>query len=367
MDVEYLKVGCIFSDEYLDFIKEMNRVNKSTQIFEVYGSTAENAFLTARSRYRLPQYERNSFERYVSAARDIKVEFNYTMNSSYIGSLKEIYDKRKLIKDYIKYLVDIGVATITVSLPMVAEFIREVDDKIGIEVSTIAHIDSIAQIQMWREKYGITKVCNNVMKNREIDFLCRVSGYCREQNIILTLIANEFCSIGSNNAINCAGGCIYRDHCYSLQSEGYTKDDLMKMNGYPMSICDESRKKTVTWLKSNFIRPEDMSLYNEIGINHFKITGRTATIDFMRKVVKAYMRQNWEGNLIELWSNISHLSKEVQENQSENTCFILNKSLDGFLDYWFQNRQQMCAKELCGTTCTYCNDYYNRNIQHKTD
>lgn len=364
LKVQYLKVGCIFSEEFLNFIREINSITEAAKIYEVYGSTTENAFLTARSVYRLPQYERNSFEKYIMDVRDMGLQFNYTMNSSYIGSLAEIYNKQVLIKDYIKYLLDIGVSTITVSLPIVAELIREVDDKIGIEVSTIAHIDSIAQIQMWHEKYAVTKICNNVMKNREIGFLRNAALICESKKIVFTVIANEFCSNGTNNAMDCAGGCIYRDHCYSLQSEGYTGEDMQKMQGYPMSICDESRKHPVVWLKSNFIRPEDMKLYNELGINHFKITGRTASFEFMKKIIKAYMEQNWDGDLVELWNNVGHFGKGTKSGQEENKSFIPNKSLEGFLKYWFQNECQICSQELCGETCGYCNSYYEKYIRN---
>lgn len=362
-DVQYLKIGCIFSQEFLDFVQEINNRRNTVKIYEVYGSTAENDFLTARSLYRLPTYDREHFEKYIMDIRDLGLQFNYTMNASYIGTLKEIYEKEKLIKNYIKYLVDIGVSTITVTLPIIAELIREVDDKIGIEVSTIAHLDSVAQIQMWYEKYAITKVCNNVMKNREIAFLKNAALFCKKKDIVLTLIANEFCSNGTNNVIDCAGGCIYRDHCYSLQSEGYTKEDMYKMNGYPMSICNESRKHPVVWLKSNFIRPEDMSLYNKVGINHFKITGRTASFSYMKKVVSAYAEQKWDGNLIELWHNVSYLSGDEKTEGKNDNIYISSKLLDGFLEYWFQNENHICSQELCGETCGYCNDYYKRIYQ----
>ena len=330
------------------------------KIYEVYGSTAENSFLTARSEYRLPDIDRKSFEKYIANIHEAGLQFNYTMNASYIGGLKEIYEKETLIKEYIKYLINIGVDTITVTLPIIAQFIREVDSHIGIEVSTIAHLDSVAQIQMWYEKYAVTKVCNNVMKNREIAFLRNAAKYCKKNKIVLTLIANEFCNNGTNTAVDCAGGCIYREHCYSLQSKGYTKEELKNMHGYPMTICSDSRRHPVVWLKSNFIRPEDMKLYNPLGINHFKITGRTASILYMKKVIRAYSEQSWDGSLVELWNNVTHLSQEIGIDNRGIFFSIQNKMLDGFLDYWFQNENHICSQELCGETCRYCNNYYEK-------
>lgn len=89
-DVQYLKIGCIFSQEFLDFVQEINNRRNTVKIYEVYGSTAENDFLTARSLYRLPTYDREHFEKYIMDIRDLGLQFNYTMNASYIGTLKEM-------------------------------------------------------------------------------------------------------------------------------------------------------------------------------------------------------------------------------------------------------------------------------------
>ena len=93
LNVQYLKVGCIFSKEFLEYIEKVNNSTEFVKIHEVYGSTIENSFLTARSKYRLPEYDRKKFEKYVMDIRNMGLQFNYTMNASYIGSLAEIYKR----------------------------------------------------------------------------------------------------------------------------------------------------------------------------------------------------------------------------------------------------------------------------------
>ena len=61
--------------------------------------------------------------------------------------------------------------TITVTFPLMAEYIRSIDKKIGIEISTIAHTDTVTQVAIWKERYDIRKVCGNLYKNREVAFL----------------------------------------------------------------------------------------------------------------------------------------------------------------------------------------------------
>ena len=241
-----------------------------------------------------------------------------------------------------------------------AEIIRRVSDKIGIEVSTIAHLDSLTQIKIWQELYGITKICIGLNKNRDINFLSAAARYCNEHDIVLTLLANEFCGNGitESDEIKGATGCIFRDHCYQLHSAGYQKETKLHKD-YPMGMCIASRKSKSVWLKMNYIRPEDIKRYNEIGIDRFKLTGRTGSTAHLQEIMRAYMKESYDGNLLGLWKHLETI-KEEKEESFRPQVYIDNKKLDGFVDYWFENRNHICANEICGETCKYCDLFIKR-------
>lgn len=284
----------------------------------------------------------------------------YTLNTSYLGNKEQIIKREEEIQEYISFLIEAGVKTITVSLPYMAEIIRRVSDKIGIEVSTIAHLDSLTQIKIWQELYGITKICIGLNKNRDINFLSAAARYCNEHDIVLTLLANEFCGNGitESDEIKGATGCIFRDHCYQLHSAGYQKETKLHKD-YPMGMCIASRKSKSVWLKMNYIRPEDIKRYNEIGIDHFKLTGRTGSTAHLQEIMRAYMKESYDGNLLGLWKHLETI-KEEKEESFRPQVYIDNKKLDGFVDYWFENRNHICANEICGETCKYCDLFIKR-------
>ena len=126
-----------------------------------------------------------------------------------------------------------------------------------------------------------------------------------------------------------------------------------------MQRCSDSRKTAVAWLKANFIRPEDMSLYNQIGINHFKLTGRTGTTEYIKNIVSAYLNQHYTGNLLALWKHLETIGNE-SDNTFEPDFFIANECLDGFLEFWFKNKNHLCSNEVCGETCLYCDNFFSR-------
>lgn len=358
--MSYLKIGCNFDTELITIANRINQRGMN-RITEFYGSRRESSFLSARPAFRLPDINRNDFLNYVAAVHDSGIQFNYTLNASYIGAKEQILQRKEDILEYIKFLCLAKVDTITVSLPIMAEFIRLVDSKVGIEVSTIAHIDAVSQVDIWKRKYGITKLCNSLSKNREIRFLKSLSSYCRNNDIVLTLIANEFCgnSIESNSDTSTVAPCIYRDHCYSLHSAGYSVSRELPSD-YPMGGCISSRSNEMAWLKLFFIRPEDMEKYNRIGIFHFKITGRTGSTDYLKSVLTAYAEGNYTGNLLNLWKHLETI-KTGNELSYKAKYYIPNKSLDGFIDMWFSNPEHVCANEVCGQTCKYCEIFFQKN------
>lgn len=359
----HLKIGSNFDFLLIDKIREINECHADCVIDELYGSRRESAELTARPAFRLPDIDRNAFREYIRQLSDSNILFNYTLNSSYLGSKDDIQRKESAILEYIRFLSDSGVAIITVTLPIIAEYIRFVDKKIGIEISTIAHIDTVTQAAIWRERYSISKVCSNLYKNREIKFLKNLADYCNKNGIVLSVMVNEFCGNGLRESSG-ATNCIYRDHCYSLHSIGYDEDDQVCGN-YPMGRCIQSRAKPTDWLKMSFIRPEDLKLYNSIGINHFKVTGRTGSTDYILKVAKAYADGYFNGNLLELWKHLETINDSITDSKYNPSCNINNKKLENFLKFWFENEQHNCADEECGVSCTYCDNYYDEYIAEK--
>lgn len=365
MMLNHLKIGSNFDCLLIDKIKEINEKHTGSIIDEVYGSRRESAKLTARPEFRLPDIDRKAFFEYVGRLKKTGIAFNYTLNTSYLGSKEEIQKNERGILEYINFLSCSGVDTITVTLPLMAEYIRSIDKKIGIEISTIAHLDSVTQVAIWKDKYGISKICGNLYKNREIKFLKSLSNYCNNNGITLTVMVNEFCGNGLGRGSG-ATNCIYRDHCYSLHSIGYGKDDNI-YRGYPMRMCIESRSKASDWLKMQFIRPEDLRLYNTIGINHFKITGRTGSLNYILKVTEAYADEYFDGNLLELWKHLETIDTKKDDNTYVPTHYIDNKKLKTFVNFWFENEQHICANEECGVTCTYCDRFYDKYILGKSN
>jgi collagenase-like PrtC family protease len=351
------KVGINFDFNLLDAIIEINEQSDSDKITELYGSDAKHSELAARPAFRLPDVSANELERYVKKAKANGITFNYTMNSMLpYGSKIELCKHSDELKHFIKFLESIGARRITIANPMLLEVIRNyIKSDIEIEISTCAHIDTVTQIKYYHENYNVNKICCNLNKNRDFKFLTSAAKYCNEHNIIFELMVNEFCGVGGDGY---ATHCIYRDSCYLCHATNNTYDDSILLNNYPMSLCTMSRNKDKSnWLKLRWIRPEDIEVYNAIGINHFKITGRTGSTEYITKTIKAYMNRKYDGNLIELWKPLESIKPGTNESDIKQ-LFIDNSKLNGFINYWLGGH--CCDNEVCGETCRYCNNFMEK-------
>lgn len=358
------KLGCNFDFKLIDEIKRLNDIyeKSGSRISEFYGSDKLTAKWAARPDFRLSNIKLENLKKFIELTNSIDVEFNFTLNTIYPGKKRDLVDNKHKFQGLVTYLVDIGVKRITIANPVLLDFIREISD-ISIEISTIAHIDAISQIKYYKEIYNVDKICCNLMKNRSVKFLKIAAKFCNDNDIALELMVNEFCSSGGKDY---ATHCIYRDSCYLCHAENITKKDDLSINHYPMRYCMTSRNvDSANWLRVRFIRPQDIHYYENIGIKHFKITGRTGTTEYISKMAEAYLKREWNDNLLSLWKPLETITSGQNEFEFKQPANIDTTKLDGFLDHWFDDPNFDCANEVCGTTCRYCHKFWEDHIKNK--
>jgi len=354
------KVGCNFDFNLIAKCAELNdKYGDRGIINEYYGSDRAHAKLSARPEFRLQDISEIDLAEFIKISKIENINFNYLMNSIIPGTKKEIEEMKPKLIDWVHKLEDIGVYRLTVANPIILPIIREASKTIKIELSTIMHIDAITQIKYYKDQYDIDKVCGNIIKNRSFKFLKNAADFCNNNDIMYEILANEFCGNGGSNYL---APCVYRDSCYICHGTNHTKEDAELLNGYPMNMCMASRDDMppMNWLRTRFVRPEDIKEYNKIGIYNWKISGRTGSTEYITKVAKAYISENFDDNLLGLWKPLETIYSGESENSFKHQVNIPNKKLNGFINHWAKNLDFDCANEVCGTTCNYCEKFADK-------
>ena len=89
------------------------------------------------------------------------------------------------------------------------------------------------------------------------------------------------------------------------------------------------------YLRSEFIRPEDLGLYREIGYDSFKVLERGAPTSVLTRRVKAYSEGRYDGNLLDLIQPFGYKEK----SEASLTGGLFNK-----WRYLFRPRMVRMAK-----------------------
>ena len=347
-----LNVGNTFDLNYLQEIVKLNQECKNIQVKEMYGSVS-SILNSVRPNYRVPDRSKSFLAEYVALAWGAGIETNYTFNRSCFGHIKNIWDSRIAIQKDIDYLTEIGVKRFTVASPLLIEFFRFPK----IELSTILVQLTIKQIYgLAKLSDTIDKVCVPIYLNRDFTRLLRIKKLLEDSDIKIELIVNEFCVAES-------GICVRRDECYNTQSHDGNPEKCF--DNYPAGQCIKAREHDpVNWLRAPFILPQDMTVYNKMGIEYFKVTGRTHSSDSIFKVVSAYMKQSFNGSLCELWGiPLERIYNELGYHPID----IPVKYLGRFLEMWLVTPEHRCMDEVCGIDCNYCRDVYNivaKEVEH---
>lgn len=354
-----LSVATNFDDELINKIKKY-------PVYEVYGKLQEDYIGGGRPSNTLKNIDTKRLEEHVKTVRKSNIKFNYLLNGACLENKEQNEEWQKNVKIFLDYLRDIGVNALTVTNPFLLQIIKKYYDCFTVRISTFACVDSYEKARYW-EEMGADYICVDFVKiNRDFKTLKYMVDNLKKSKIEL-LMTNS-----------CLKNCpLIHTHTASLshasnkmnnEKEKYVDWCLYKCQEYELKHLEE-------YIKSPWIRPEDVVEYEKIGIEHFKITERDFPTEEIVKRVKAYSNRSYEGNLIDLiqghgWSNYNELKKleiddEVKDDKNEvikKICeirglgcerkyprhiYIENKKLIGFIDFF--------KKGNCTGNCLSCN------------
>ncbi|EWG06857.1 MAG: peptidase U32 [Candidatus Aramenus sulfurataquae] len=279
-----LVVGTNFDDALLEKLK-------GYPVRYLFGSKTRTLTGHGRASFVLPQVDDERLKEHISVAHSYNVKFLYTMNSANLLG-KEYSEKfHEALKKEVDSLVNLGVDGFIVALPFLVHYVKREYPWTEVSISSYARVRNIREFENY-VNMGADTVILHEDDNRNFKLLRSLAQFRKKVDIELIL----------NNS--CLWGCPYRlthDQVASLSSsEDGIKDAWFE---YPLLFCaTDVRNDLANLIRMRWIRPEDLSHYEEIGIDRFKIAGRNKKTDWIVRAVKAYSERKYEGNLLDIVS-----------------------------------------------------------------
>ncbi len=289
-----------------------------------------------------PEMNFEQFASVVNRVHGAGIRVNLLLNSTCEGS--DWYSGRAL-KSAMDYLgrvhKDNKVGAVTLANPLYIREIRKNFPDIEICASVLADIDCVQKAVVYR-KAGATVLTPDVNINRSPGLLKKIKSATGAE---IKLMVNE----------GCLFRCPFRKFHFNYISHksknpgpggSSAEDNVFSLNCIQMSRNDPSEI-----LKSCWIRPEDARKYREVS-GYFKIVGRTSSKSMVIRSVEAYMRESWEGDLIEL------MAGNLYSVGMSYFMHLDNKSLD---EIHFFEHVSSCDKEC--SECSYCENLAGRLLK----
>jgi collagenase-like PrtC family protease len=369
----------------------IDRLSKFKEVKEIYGKLAKDIIGGGRTSYTLRNITKTTIYKTVKEAHKHNISFNYLLNGATLNGLEQTIKGQKQIRRLLNFLTDANVDSVTVASPLLLRIIKRQYPHLKVRISVFAVVNSPEKAIKW-EQMGADTICISAIAcNRNFDLLKKIR---KSVNCGLQLIVNA----------SCLSDCTYELTHMNLLTNSSKIGDIN--NGFCFDYCllhcfQKRFEDPVNYIKSIWIRPEDLSIYEEIGYDNFKIVERSCPSDLIIKRVEAYVNRSFNGNLLELVAPVAHIKKEQRaslkqrarivramlqpyklkiksllgvKKYMENVIFhefskenapvyIDNKSLDNFLQEILKIN---CHTKLC-SECKYCDKIAEKLVKYNED
>jgi collagenase-like PrtC family protease len=226
-----------------------------------------------------------------------------------------------------------GVEAVTIANPLYIREVRKRFPALEICASVLGDIDCVSKAVVFRNA-GADVITPDVTINRDLTLLEKIKDATGAE---IKLMVNE----------GCLFRCPFRKFHFNYISHKSRRPDAAagrkgENNVFSLNCMQLVGSDSSQLLKSGWIRPEDARRYESI-TRYFKLVGRTSSRSMVIRSVDAYMRESWDGDLLEL------MAGSLYSAGMSRLLYLDNKSLD---DAGFFDHVTSCDKEC--SSCSYC-------------
>ena len=327
---------------------------------QLYGVLPTSMIGSGGSGPDIPQMTIKHAEEYIKLAHSAGFKFNYLLNAPCLNNMEWHEDTHQELLQHLEWLSDIEMDSVTVAIPYLIELIKRQFPHLKVEASTITHVNSVA-----RAKF---------LESLGVDAIMLDSNINRDFKLIKAIRSSVKCELGMLTNSLCLYQCPYE--YYHNNTLGHASQGKNPLGGFYMDYCvlhcalgsltDKSQL-----IKSRWIRPEDIHIYQGMGIDFFKIGGRAMSTKWILNATKAYASLNYPGNLYDILSALTSKLRSSESNlpgtqtnaiASPPRVYIDNQSLEGFIDFF---KEQDCLSGC--SSCNYCQEIADKVIRIDRD
>jgi len=309
-----LSVATNFQPDFLDAIK-------GYPVTELFGKLLSDSIGGGRASFMLAPLTFRKFKDHLESAAKAGIGFNYLINPACMDNREFTREGQVDLERLLGMIEQSGATAVTVSLPFLLPIIKRRHPTLKVKIGVYARVDNVAKAKFWEELGADCITLESISINRDFAMLKAIRQAVKLE---LQLIANSnclmFCPMSGQHMVNLS----------HASQKGHASGGFM-IDYCALRCSAEKLIDPSNYLRSEFIRPEDLDSYMKLGFSSFKILERGAPTSVMAKRIRAYSERNFEGNLLELIQPYGYKNSE-DGNRTDS------KRLWRYLKYFFRPR-----------------------------
>jgi collagenase-like PrtC family protease len=269
-----------FDDTLLDRVSDL-------PIRTYFGGFPVSLTGAGRPPFILPEVNREEFRRHLRAIHRDGREFYATLNSNDLGLQEYRSGYLDAFLHEVGDLLDLGVDGFVVAIPALLEAVHRAYPEVPLSVSSFARIRSVSQAEYFLRLGADTVILEE--GNRDFPL---IRGLVRA-GARVEVLTNQ----------TCIRECPFRSHHLNTSSLCSQPGGDRLWFEFPILECGlEVVRDPRKLISSIWVRPEDLSVYEEAGVHRFKISGRNRSTEWLARVARAYADRRYHGNLLDILS-----------------------------------------------------------------
>jgi collagenase-like PrtC family protease len=278
-----MSVATNFDDGLLDALS-------GHPVTEVFGKLSSDRVGGGRASFMLAPLSRKKFERHVEKARSKGIGFNYLLNPACMDNREFTRKGQREIEALLEYVEAAGVSAVTISLPFLLPVIKKRHPRLKVRVGVYARVDGVAKAKFWEDGGADCITLESLSVNRDFGLLAALrKALTIELQLIVNANCQLFCPLSGQHMVNLS----------HASQKGHPTGGFM-IDWCVMRCSYDKLRDPAQYLRSEFIRPEDLGIYLDMGFDSFKVLERGAPTPVLARRVKAYSEGRFDGNLLDL-------------------------------------------------------------------
>lgn len=286
----------------------------------LYGQAKWGEYGGGRSSMVLPAAGGDAVRRHIEKARKKGIGFNYLFNSTCHEYAIMDSDFYKRLRGFVDRLQEYGITGLTVFDMHLAGFFRKYYPGLKIATSLFTHVATVNQARRFEDQ-GVAEILLSNPNNFALIRAIRSAVSCK-----LTLFANLHCLIFCHEDIT---------HSYS---GSHSSQSLHRSGGFyfdhHIMRCSANKvSDPELMLKTMYVRPEDIQLYESLGVDKLKFVERMSFTSHLLALHECYKNRTYEGDFLDIVNVLGFVNR--RNNSAPDLSYVMRPGKINFLKlFW---------------------------------